>query len=42
MFAYNYPYTYTQLNNYLNKIEELCPQILKRSILTRTLAGNKL
>jgi len=40
-FAYNYPYTYTELNNYLDRLELQCRSIMYRSTLTRTLANNR-
>ena len=42
-FAYNYPYTYTELQAYLENIESnpSHQKIFKRNLLCRTLAGNR-
>lgn len=39
-FAYNYPYTYSDLDRYLNSVCEN-KKIVKRSLLTKTLVGNR-
>lgn len=42
-FAYSYPYTYSQLNEFLNKLEsnENIREYFTRKTLCRTIAGNK-
>ena len=39
-FAYCYPYTYTELRNYCNKLSESYPSFLRVDPLCKTLSGN--
>ncbi|KAL4475889.1 hypothetical protein ABPG73_002090 [Tetrahymena malaccensis] len=41
-FAYNYPYTYSELQEYLDEQESIKSDILNRRLLCRTLAGNRI
>ncbi|EAS03740.2 zinc carboxypeptidase family protein (macronuclear) [Tetrahymena thermophila SB210] len=41
-FAYNYPYTYSELQEYLDEQESIKSDILNRRVLCRTLAGNRI
>ncbi|KAL4494540.1 hypothetical protein ABPG72_004442 [Tetrahymena utriculariae] len=41
-FAYNYPYTYSELQEYLDEQESIKSDKLNRRLLCRTLAGNRI
>ena len=40
-FSYSYPYTYTQLTEYLQEIEKKKLNFFHRKMLTRSLDGNR-
>lgn len=39
-FSYSFPYTYTRLQNYLDKLERKCMPYFKRELLTLTVVGS--